>query len=489
MKVDFMITRYRATFMRGALLAILLALASGGFQAVAAQQEAHPDRPNVVIIFTDDLGYGDLGPYGHPTIHTPHLDRMAREGMKFTQFYVGASVCTPSRAALLTGRLPVRSGMASDESRVLFPNSRYGIPEEEVLIPEALKEEGYATAHVGKWHLGHRDPYLPTNNGFDYYYGIPYSNDMDRTDEAPDEYRASFEDPKIDYFSVPLMQNEKIIERPANQHTITRRYTEEAVRFIEENQDQPFFLYLAHNLPHVPLFRSDRFKGKSERGLYGDVIEELDWSTGQVLQKVEELDLEENTLVFFTSDNGPWLIFDEQGGSAGLLRGGKGSTWEGGMREPAIAWWPGTVEAGTTTDALATTMDLFATALQLGGAEVPQDRVIDGVSLMPVFQDPEEEVREEIFYYRGERLYAVRKGPWKMHLVTQAGYGDEPHPQDPPLLFHLGHDPSEKYDVAEEHPEVIRELRAVIEEHRANLKRGEDRLEARGEQWVTNGDS
>ena len=442
---------------------------------------AQPSQPNVVLILVDDLGYGDIGPYGHPTIHTPYLDQMAQEGMKFTQFYVGASVCTPSRAALLTGRLPVRSGMASDERRVLFPDSKEGLPQSEITTAEALKEEGYATAAIGKWHLGHRPPYLPTSHGFDMYYGIPYSNDMDRTAEAPDG-RAAFEDPKIEYWDVPLMRGEEVIERPANQHTITRRYTKKALQFIEENQEEPFFLYLAHNLPHVPLFRSDKFKGESKRGLYGDVIEEIDWSAGQVIETLEKLDLAESTLVFFTSDNGPWLTFDEQGGSAGLLRGGKGSTWEGGMREPAIAWWPGTVEAGATTDALATTMDLHATAVQLGGAALPDDRVIDGTSLMPVFQDPDAEVRNKVFYYRGEQLYAVRMGPWKMHMTTQAGYGDEPHPQDPPLLFHLGHDPSEQYNVAEEHPEVIEKMRRAIEEHRDKLVRGEDRLEARIEE-------
>ncbi len=290
--------------MKPCLTAALLA----GWSLVGAGAAAErADRPNVVIVFCDDLGYGDLGCYGHPTIRTPNLDRMAQEGQKWTNFYAAASVCTPSRAALLTGRLPIRNGMASDRRRVLFPDSAGGLPPDEVTIAEALKPLGYATACVGKWHLGHLPQYLPTRQGFDSYFGIPYSNDMDRVADSP-KGREAFWDPKIEYWNVPLMRDERIVERPADQNTITKRYAEESVAFLRKNRDRPFFLYLAHSMPHVPLFTSDEFRGTSLRGLYGDVIEEIDWSVGRVLDTLRELKLDRKTLVVFTSDNGPWLI-------------------------------------------------------------------------------------------------------------------------------------------------------------------------------------
>ena len=435
------------------------------------------DRPNIIILFADDLGYGDIGPFGHPTIQTPHLNRMAREGMRLTQFYVAASVCTPSRAGLLTGRLPVRSGMASDERRVLFPNSKGGLPDEEITIAEALKKEGYATAAIGKWHLGHLPEHLPTEHGFDRYYGVPYSNDMKTTANGEK--------------GVPLVRNKTIVEYPATQRTLTRRYTEEALSFIEANETQPFFLYLPYTFPHVPLHASEAFRGTSARGLYGDVVEEIDWTVGRILEALRETGQAKNTLVFFTSDNGPWLEFDQQGGSAGLLRGGKSTTWEGGMREPALAWWPGTVPAGSVTPAVSSTMDLFSTALELAGAELPQDgRVIDGQNLMPVLTGETDEGRETLFYYEGGGLHAVRMGPWKAHFqVSPDAPGAEPPPEEKlPLLFHLGHDPSEQYDVASEHPEVLEEIRALVEEHRRDLERGEDQLAERGEQYRTASD-
>ena len=297
--------------------------------------------PNVIVIFTDDMGYGDIGVYGHPSIMTPNLDRMAFEGQKWTSFYSAANVCTPSRAALLTGRYPIRSGMSNDKRRVLFPDSERGLPATELTIAEVLKEQGYHTAAIGKWHLGHLPAYLPTNHGFDYYYGIPYSNDMDRVNDV-DRVEA-FWNPKSEYFNVPLMRNTEIIERPADQTTITKRYTEEAIQFIEQHKDSSFFVYLAHNLPHVPLFASGDFLGTSERGLYGDVIEEIDWSVGRIMDYLRQEGLDQNTLVVFTSDNGPWVIFNEQGGSAGLLYGAKGTSYEGGVRVPGIFWWPGTM--------------------------------------------------------------------------------------------------------------------------------------------------
>ena len=432
--------------------------------------------PNFVVIFCDDLGYGDLSCYGHPTIQTPNLDRMATEGVKFTQFYAAAPVCTPSRAGLLTGRLPVRSGMCSDKRRVLFPNSAGGLPQKEITLAEGLKTKGYATAAIGKWHLGHLPQYLPTSNGFDTYFGIPYSNDMDRLASAP-KYREALFNPKVEYFNVPLLRDTKEIERPAEQRTITRRYTEETIKFIKAKKDKPFFVYLAHSLPHVPLFTSTSFRGVSRRGLYGDVIEEIDWSVGQVLKTLQDEGLAENTLVFFTSDNGPWLIFDTHGGSAGLLRDGKGSTWEGGMREPGIAWWPGRIKPHTS-GAIASTMDIFTTCLTLAGAKVPNDRVVDGVDLSPVLFKGQQQIRESYFYYRGEQLYAVRKGPWKAHYITRPAYGRGPaEKHDPPELYHLGHDPSEKHNLAKDHPEVLTEIAKAVSKHNAKLKRGKNQLD------------
>ena len=433
-------------------------------------------KPNFVIIFCDDMGYGDLGCYGHPTIRTPNLDRMAAEGQKWTNFYVGASVCTPSRAALMTGRLPIRSGMCSNKRRVLFPDSASGLPKGEVTIAEALKAQGYTTACVGKWHLGHLPPHLPTNNGFDSYFGIPYSNDMDR---VAGEGRQAFLEPKVEYWNVPLMRDEEIVERPANQNTITKRYAEEGVKFIKKNRKEPFFLYLANSLPHVPLFVSQNFRGKSLRGLYGDVIEEIDWGVGRVLDTLRSEGLAENTFVVFTSDNGPWLIFNEHGGSAGLLREGKGCTYEGGMREPCIMWWPATIKPGVIND-MGATMDVYTTILTLAGAEVPTDRVVDGMDLSPVLFGTGPSPRNTMFYYRGAKIYAVRKGQYKAHFLTKSAYGgDKEENHNPPLLYHLGHDPSEKYDIAKDHPEVIRDIKKEVALHLANLTPGEDQLAKR----------
>ena len=433
------------------------------------------ERPNFVVIFADDLGYGDLGCYGHPTIRTPNLDRMAREGMKFTQFYSAAEVCTPSRAALLTGRLPPRNGQCG-KRRVYFPDSKGGLQADEITIAELLKGQGYATACLGKWHLGHLPQYLPAKHGFDYFYGTPYVNDMDRVPTSP-KGKAAYAAPKSAYWNVPLMRNTEIIERPANQNLFARRYSEEAVRFIHENKDRPFFVYLAHNMPHVPLFASDEFAGKSKRGLYGDTVEEIDSSVGKVLQAIRDSKLDQKTLVVFTSDNGPWLMYNEQGGSAGLLREGKGSTWEGGMREAGIAWWTGTVPAAVTSSELVSTLDLLPTFCALAGIESPKDRTLDGYDVSQAMKGGKSP-RNEMFFYRSYDLMAVRLGPWKAHFQTQAGYGQpQAEKHDPPLLFNLEVDPSESYNVAEKHPQVLAEIKTLVEKHQAGMKVAESQVD------------
>ena len=434
-----------------------------------------PEKPNVVIIFADDLGYGDLGCYSSPTIRTPNLDRMAAEGLRFTDFYSAGEVCTPSRAALLTGRYPIRSGMCGSR-RVLFPNSKGGLPAKEVTIAKALRQQGYATAHIGKWHLGIHEGSRPLDQGFDRSFGLPYSNDMDARADLPKGAAGSPEPPE-DGWNVPLIRDGNVIEQPAHQTTLTKRYTDEAVKFIREKKGGPFFLYFAHTFPHVPLFASPAFKGKSRSGIYGDAVEELDWSVGQVLGALRREGLAEKTLVFFTSDNGPWLIMGNQGGSAGRLREGKGSTWEGGMRVPGIAWWPGRIQPALTSE-LASTMDLFATALALGGAPSAQDVRIDGRDLSPLLLHGQSLPETPFFYYRGDKLAACRIGEWKAHFFTQAGYGQPNAEQhDPPLLFHLGLDPSEKRNVAAEHPDVIARIQSAVKAHQSAVVPGKPQLQ------------
>ena len=453
---------------------VLVLLLSGCMGQIETQQP-----PNVIVIFADDMGYGDLGVYGHPTIRTPNLDQMAAEGMKFTQFYAAASVCTPSRAGLMTGRLPIRSGMASDSRRVLFPDSRLGIPAEEITIAEALKKNGYATAAIGKWHLGHMPDFLPTRNGFDYFFGLPYSNDMDRVGGGNE--KEAFRDPKSEYWNLPVLRNEDVVEQPADQTTLTKRYTEEATDFIRDHRDGPFFIYLAHSMVHVPLFRSEEFENVSRRGLYGDAMEEIDHGVGNVMAFLRDEGLAENTLVLFTSDNGPWLVYDTQGGSAGLLRGGKGMTWEGGMREPAIAWWPSTISPGQVSESITSTMDIFPTVLDLNNEEVSNDRIYDGRSLLPILKgEYNREIRDTYFYYRGATLYAARKGPWKAHFITEWAYeaDNERTVHETPLLFNLEHDPSEQYDLADENPEIISQILEEVKAHENGMLARPTQLEA-----------
>ena len=436
--------------------------------------QADDRPPNFIVIFCDDLGYGDLGCFGHPTIATPHLDQMAAEGQKWTQFYVAAPVCTPSRAGLMTGRLPIRSGLCSPKRRVLFPDSAGGIPDSEITIAEALKGAGYATGMVGKWHLGHLPQYLPHRHGFDQWFGVPYSNDMDRNKKGPKGWEA-FLDPKYEYWDVPLHRNDEVVERPTDQRTITRRYGDEAVAFIDSNKDKPFFLYLAHSMPHVPLFRSDRFIDRSERGFYGDVIEEIDESVGKVLDAVRTRGISQNTVVIFTSDNGPWLEYGDMGGSAGLLRAGKGTTFEGGMRVPTIIWWPGTAKPEVVTDTGAT-LDLLPTFCSLAAVDLPADRVYDGGDLSVRIRGTGPSPRKSVFYYRGDVLYALRNGPWKMHFRSRPRSGAKETIHEIPLLFHLEHDPSEKKDLAKKYPEVIERLQAVAEAHTSTLTPVENQM-------------
>ena len=448
---------------------LFLAVALGVplLSAMGRRPTAAPPPPNVVIIYADDLGYGDLGCYGSPTIRTPALDRMAAEGMRFTDFYSAGEVCTPSRAALLTGRYPVRSGMAGGR-RVLFPESAGGLPPEEVTFAEALRERGYVTAHIGKWHLGVHAGSRPNDQGFELSVGLPYSNDMDARPGLPRGAAAS-PTPAPDGWNVPLLRNGVVEEHPVDQTTLTDRYTREALRVIDGAAGRPFLIYLAHTFPHVPLFASTSFRGRSRAGIYGDTVEELDDSVGRILRHLREKGLAENTLVIFSSDNGPWLTQGAQGGSAGPLRDGKGSTWEGGMRVPAIAWWPGRIPPAVCS-AVASTLDVFPTLLALARVPVPGGLELDGRDASPLLFQTGTRSDTPFLFFRGQELMAVRLNEWKLHFQTQAGYGGSPRERhDPPLLFHLGQDPGERRNVAAEHPERVQELRARAERMQAEV--------------------
>lgn len=442
--------------------------------------------PNFVVIFCDDLGYGDLGVFGHPIIRTPNIDQMAHEGQKWTQFYVADPVCTPSRAALLTGRYPIRSGMTSSERHVFFPDSANGLPLEEITIAEVLKNQGYATASVGKWHLGHLPQFLPHSQGFDYFYGIPYSNDMDS--KYWGKYLERSEDPhyftNTEYFNVPLIENTEVIERPADQTTITKRYTQKAVEFIEQNKKTPFFLYLAHSMPHIPLFTSNEFKGRSKASLYVDVIEEIDWSVGEVLKAIKKNQLDQNTIVVFTSDNGPWLLFKTHGGSAGPLRAGKGTTFEGGQRVPTVFWAPGIVNPGVISD-LGSTLDLLPTIASMAGADIPTDRKIDGFDLSEVLTEKAKSPRKDFYYWAFAELHAYRNEKYKIHVKQRESinYGRPTINLDQAELYDLRADISEKYNVADQFPEVISQMKKRMQSHLKDVEGSRpDQLKDRIEQ-------
>jgi arylsulfatase A-like enzyme len=433
------------------------------------------EKPNFIIIFCDDLGYGDLGCFGSKVHRTPNLDRMAAEGMKFTSFYVTSSVCTPSRASLMTGCYPKRVDMHKDSHGkcVLFPGDGKGLNPDEITIAEILKQRGYATCCIGKWHLGDQLDFLPTRQGFDHYYGIPYSNDM-----GAEQWHTN---PPL-----PLLRNEEVIEAPAVQDTLTQRYTDEAIKFISKNKGRPFFLYLPHTMVHDPLHASDAFRGKSANGRYGDAVEEIDWSTGRILKTLRDLKLDERTLVVFTSDNG---ASSNYGGSNSPLRGHKGTTWEGGMREPAIMWWPGRVPAGRTCDEMAVTMDLLPTLASLAGTEPPTDRTIDGRNIWPLMAGHEnaKSPHQAFYYYQIDQLQAVRSGKWKLHLPLKPKkrHWGEPIPEAPVALYDLENDVAEKNNVAEHHPNVVKLLLALAEEARRDLGDAErDGADLRPAGWV-----
>jgi arylsulfatase A len=445
-----------------------------------AAAAADAPRPNFIIIFTDDQGYGDLGCYGSPNIETPRIDRMAAEGIRFTSFYA-APFCGPSRAQLMTASYPPRVSHARHPG----PGDDFGLHPNEVTIAEILKSAGYATIHIGKWHLGDAPELLPTKQGFDEYFGIPFSNDMWRYHprmprrENEDELmratrrRAAYtgyhgqesDYPKGGGFpnDLPLMRGEEVIEKNPDQRQLTTRFTDEALKFIENNRDKPFFLYLAHAMPHVPLFVSDRHAGKSARGLYGDVIAEIDWSTGRILDKLSALGLDEKTVVVFTSDNGPWLSYGIDGGSAGPLRDGKSSTWEGGMRVPAIFRWPGKIPAGRRIDAVAGNMDLLPTFAHLARVPAPDDRVLDGRNLWPLLTGQTTRSPHEHFHYFGgsgpgaANYRGIRDARWKLVLSVHDGKvtGQE--------LYDLGEDVGEKFDRIKDHPEIAERLASAAQ--------------------------
>ncbi len=445
-----------------------------------AQSPPAGKSPNFILILTDDQGYGDLGVNGNPSIKTPNIDRLALEGQKWTNFYVAANVCTPSRAGLLTGRLPIRSGMqGTQKARVLRTDSKGGLPASELTIAELLKQKGYHTAAIGKWHLGSLQQYLPLNNGFDYYFGLPYSNDMAKVDSVP--YMQAITQPRNEYFQVPLIRNNEVIEKPAVQNTLTQRYTEEVVKFISGNKKEPFFIYLAHSMPHVPLFPNPRFEGKSARGIYGDIIEEIDWSVGEILKALQDNGLDNNTYIVFVSDNGPWKLFKELGGSSGPFYGAKGNSYEGGVRVPAIIWSKGNIAAKQVTE-IGSTLDILPTFAGLAEIHLPSDRIYDGYDLGNVLSGKSDKSpRDEMYYYHADQLVAIRKGPYKLLFYgnSEIGYPDELKKLDRPVLINLNEDISERYNIADAHPDIVQQLNLLADLHTKTVQPVEDQLEKR----------
>ncbi len=448
----------------------------------ATTSHARQETPNIILIFMDDMGYGDIGCFGATQYTTPNIDRLAATGMRFTNFYAAQAVSSASRAGLLTGCYPNRVGI----SGALSPRADIGLNPEEETIAEILKKRNYKTAAIGKWHLGHHREFLPLQQGFDEYLGLPYSNDMwpvfyDGTRNIPPEYSR-----KLDYPELPLIRgNEKIreIQTLKDQSELTTLYTETAIDFITRNKNNPFFLYLAHSMTHVPLAVSDKFKGKSEQGLFGDVMMEVDWSVGEIVRTLEENGLTNNTLIIFTSDNGPWLNFGNHAGSTAGLREGKGTSFEGGQRVSCIMKWPGVIPEGIVCNKLASTIDILPTLAAITDSPLPEKR-IDGVNILSLMKgDGKANPREYFYYYyRGNSLEAVRKGNWKLVFPhpgrTYEGFlpGKDGMPgkvndnfRFEGGLYDLRRDPGERYDVAKMYPEIVKELNELAEEARADL--------------------
>ena len=427
-----------------ALSCALLGACNAIVDTPAEQTGTAKASPNVVIFFTDDQGYGDLSSFGNPTIHTPNIDSLAAHGAKLSQFYVASPVCSPSRAALLTGCYPKRVGM---HKHVIFPRTDYGLHSDEVTIADMLKQQGYATGAFGKWHLGHRPGLLPLDQGFDHYYGVPYSNDMSQFHR---KVGAKYD------LHLPLMRDGAVIEWEPDQRELTRNCTNAALEFIDQAKDDPFFVYMPYSMPHIPIYTSEEFVGHSARGVYGDVIEEIDWSVGQVLARLEEHGLTQDTIVIFTTDNGPWLPYKEYGGSAGPLRGGKGSNWEGGQRVPCVVRWPGRIPAGSHRREMLTTMDIFPTLAAWVGADAQSNGTIDGRDVGSLLQgagptgfDPT--TSPFVYYTSNGALAGIRRGPWK--LLLESGE-----------LYNVEVDISEQWDKAEQSPDLVAELRALAAE-------------------------
>ncbi len=469
---------------------VLAASAMAALLGTSALKGAPKPKPvNIIVVFIDDMGYGDLGCYGAVGYKTPNLDRLAVQGVRFTNFVSAQGVCSASRAGIMTGCYPNRVGI----SGALMPDSKIGLNPDEETIAEVLKQQNYKTAAIGKWHLGCLREFLPLQQGFDEYLGIPYSNDMwpVNFDGTPATGNAR----KSNYPPLPLIEgNEKIRELKTleDQSELTTMYTERAIRFINENKKNPFFLYLAHSMCHVPLAVSGKFKGKSQQGLFGDVIMEIDWSVGEIMNTLERNGMDKNTLIVFTSDNGPWLNFGNHAGSAGGLREGKGGSFEGGQREPCIMRWPDQIPAGTICNQLASTIDLLPTFAEITQADLPK-RKIDGVSILPLLKgDPNTNPRESfLYYYRKNSLEAVRKGNWKLVLAHpgRTYHGFQPGKDGFPGstnenfnfeegLYDMRRDPGEQYDVKESYPEVVADLKKIAAEAREDL--GDDLTENPG---------
>jgi len=443
---------------RGFLRALGVGMASLAVPGcTSGNRRAGGSKPNFVIIFADDQGYQDVGCFGSPNIKTPNLDGMAAEGMRFTDFYSACSVCSPSRAALMTGCYPPRVGI----TKVLFRRDNIGLNPKEITIADVLKGQGYATACVGKWHLGHLPEFLPTSNGFESYFGLPYSNDMDGIKGKDRNLDRAWREKDYSPWDVPLMRDKEVIEQPAVQTTLTERYTDEAVKFIHKNRNKPFFLYMPHTMPHVPLFVSDEFYVEDVFKAYKATIEQVDHSVGQVFAALKKAGVDKNTLVIYTSDNGPWLSKKHHGGSALPLRDGKFSTYEGGMREPAICRWPGKIPAGKVCNEICGTIDVMPTIAKLAGARVPVDRVIDGRDIWPLMagKSGAKSPHEAYFYYKGTTLEAVRSGRWKLRRSKKTTE-----------LYDLQADISEKNNLAENHADIVQRLTTTMQQFDVELK-------------------